>query len=146
MNHLIYGIQVLLNESITYKEIKITTQCDKAFKLIADKNMIETVIRNLLTNAVKYTPKGGKIDIRVTKFDNYYQVSIQDNGIGINPEIKEILFDITENKSTPGTENESGSGLGLILCKEFVDKHNGEIWVESVEGKGSTFSFTIPQN
>ena len=142
---LVNGLRILLDEKIKRKEISFTSQCGDDCNIIADKNMIETVIRNLLSNALKFTPKGGKINISGEKIENNIQVSIKDNGIGIPLEAKNKLFNLSENKSTLGTENETGSGLGLILCKEFIEKHKGKIWVESEVDKGSTFHFTVPQ-
>jgi signal transduction histidine kinase len=113
--------------------------------IYADKNMIESIIRNLLTNAIKFTKRGGKINITVSGSVDETIVAIQDNGIGIAPEKIDRLFLINERTTTEGTEKEQGTGLGLILCKEFVDKHGGEIRVESTVGVGSIFTFTIPR-
>ena len=115
----------------------------------ADKNMIATVIRNLISNAIKFTPKDEEIFInaRLTTGENgqnFTQISVKDNGAGIEKETQTKLFSISENTSTKGTENETGTGLGLILCKEFVENHGGEIWVESETAIGSSFYFTIP--
>jgi len=110
----------------------------------ADSHMIETVIRNLVSNAIKFTP-GGKIVVSA-EFDNagHVRISVKDNGIGIPPEMKDNLFSLTSRASRPGTDGEPSSGLGLLLCREFVDKHGGRIWVESEQGKGTEFFFTIP--
>ena len=111
----------------------------------ADVNMLTTVIRNILSNAVKFTPNGGQILLSAQKHkDGNVEISITDNGVGMNEEQLEKIFKIDEKYKTQGTNNETGTGLGLIICKEFVEKHKGEIEVKSEVGKGSTFSFTIP--
>ncbi len=140
---------MLLLETAGNKKIKLTSNAEKDLLVNADKNMIETVIRNLVSNAIKFTPKGGDIIIKsrtITDSGNqqFAEISVKDSGVGISPNIQSKLFKITENISTKGTEKESGTGLGLILCKEFVEKHGGEIWVESEAEKGSEFLFTIP--
>ena len=117
--------------------------------LDADKDMLSTVIRNLVNNAIKFTPKTGMIDLfakNITYESGIMMVEIcvKDSGTGIDPDTKSKLFSISESKSTKGTDQEAGTGLGLIICKEFVEKHGGNIWVESDEGKGSAFYFTIP--
>jgi len=108
--------------------------------------MFDTVIRNLISNAIKFTPAGGKISVVAeSKNDNSIEVKINDSGIGMNTELKDKLFELNEKTSRPGTEGEPSTGLGLMLCKEFVEKHEGKIWVESEVGKGSTFSISIPE-
>jgi two-component system sensor histidine kinase/response regulator len=106
--------------------------------------MLRTVLRNLISNAIKFTNIGGKIHIYATLKQEHVEISIADNGIGINKEKSKMLFEIISNTTTVGTANENGSGLGLVLCKEFVNKNGGEIWVESEEGKASDFKFTLP--
>ncbi|MDP2235207.1 MAG: PAS domain S-box protein [Bacteroidales bacterium] len=125
------------------KDIIIKNVLPKEITVFADKSMISTVLRNLISNAIKFSGKGGEINISVEKNANEILVSISDNGVGIAPKRLDKLFRIDESDSTPGTNNEKGTGLGLILCKEFVEKHGGKIWVESEEGKGSTFYFTL---
>ena len=116
----------------------------KSIKAFADKNMINTVIRNLITNAIKFTEKG-IIDIDTEQNSTHIIVKIKDSGVGIRQDKLKELFNIASSKSTAGTRGETGTGLGLILCKEFILKNNGSIDVESEEGKGSTFSFTLPR-
>ncbi len=146
---LIDEIILLLTEIAGKKNIKLLANIENGLFVYADKNMIETVIRNLVSNALKFTPKNGEISIN-TRFvtdeneQNFTQISVEDSGVGISPEIQSKLFKITEAISTKGTENEAGTGLGLILCKEFVEKHSGKIWMKSEPGKGSSFYFTIP--
>jgi len=143
---LIQKVSKLLKLSADKKSIKIIDEIPEHIIVKADKDMLSTIIRNVISNAIKFTPKGGQIIIKAQKSDkkNFVTISVQDSGIGIPDEIRSTLFRIDNNTSTKGTENETGTGLGLIICKEFVKKHNGEIWVESEVGKGSIFHFTIP--
>ncbi len=140
----------LLNQSAEKKSIKLINQIALNINIEADGDMLATIIRNLLSNAIKYTHKYGEITIKtflVPDKNNiqYMGISVSDTGVGIPKEIQSKLFDVGETKSTKGTENEKGTGSGLILCKEFVEKHGGKIWVESEVGKGSIFNFTIPK-
>jgi signal transduction histidine kinase len=110
----------------------------------ADLNMVNLVFRNLILNAIKFTENGGLVDIDASAGDDgFVVVSVKDNGVGIEPEVQGILFEKTSGYSTRGTANEKGTGLGLILCKEFVEKNGGKIWLESEPGVGSTFFFTL---
>lgn len=95
---------------------------------------------------MKYTPTGGKVEIKVDSNAKFWIISVKDNGIGMDKSTQENLFKLDVNTSKPGTNNESGTGLGLIVCKEFADIIGGDIWVESNPNKGSTFSFSIPKN
>ena len=129
----------------TLKEISISNSIPDNYAINADENMISSVFRNLLSNAVKFTPRGGKIAITAEEQEqDYVKVSITDNGIGMPDYILNNLFKLEEKVGRKGTDGEESTGLGLILCKEFIEKHNGKITVESEEGKGTTFSFTIP--
>ncbi len=107
--------------------------------------MFSIILRNLITNAVKFTQRKGKISIFSNETDKNIQISIKDNGIGISPEKQEKLFQIDSNNLLQGTEEEKGTGLGLILCRDFTKKHGGKIWIKSELGKGSTFTFSIPK-
>lgn len=128
------------------KKIRIENNIPEGITVFADMQMIQSVIRNLLSNALKFTPENGLIEMNAFKMDTEVKISIKDSGVGISqPNLKRI-FDQDQPVKTFGTNKESGSGLGLILCKDFVEKNGGRIWVESEEGKGSTFSFTIPVN
>jgi len=109
----------------------------------ADTNMVNLVFRNLILNAIKFTEVGGIISVDAKPVEGFIEVAIADNGVGIAPEVQKILFEKTTGYSTRGTANEKGTGLGLILCKEFVERNGGKIWLESDEGKGSTFYFTL---
>jgi len=145
--HELYNeINKLLIQSVDNKSITLISKIPKNINLEADIDMLSTIIRNLISNAIKYTPKYGKIliEAKLTKDNKFVEILVIDNGVGISNEIQSKLFEIGENTSTNGTENEVGTGLGLILCKEFVEKHNGEISIESEIGKGSKFKFTVP--
>jgi signal transduction histidine kinase len=125
------------------KEISLTNALENDIKLNADSNMIQTVLRNLVMNAIKFSNRGGEIKIHAQKSDEFVEITVEDNGVGISTENIQKLFKIENNITTKGTANEKGTGLGLMLCKEFVEKHGGKIWVESELGKGSSFKFTI---
>ena len=139
----------LLNDSIEEKSINISNLIDYEVIVEADKNMLATILRNLISNAIKFTPKDGNILLE-SRFsegvDNkkMIEIIVKDSGLGISKEVQSKLFDISENISTKGINNEKGTGLGLILCKEFVEKHGGTIKVESEPDKGSIFIFTLP--
>lgn len=136
---------VIIAESATTKEIELTIDIPENFEVYADTNMFQTIIRNLVSNAVKFTNKGGKVNLSAKfKDDKEIEISVQDSGVGISRETLNNLFQLDFKSSTKGTEGELSTGLGLLLCKEFVEKHGGEIKVKSEEGKGSTFSFTLP--
>jgi PAS domain S-box-containing protein len=126
------------------KSIIITRKLPPSVQVNADRNMIHTVLRNLISNAIKFTNLNGEVAISVEKQQREVMVSVTDSGIGIPGKRLGQLFHLDECYSTPGTMNEKGTGLGLILCKEFVEKHGGKMQVASEEGKGSSFSFTIP--
>jgi len=126
------------------KGVKLISNQDKNLKVYADKEMINAVIRNLIDNALKYTGKGNSIVISAKKSDSFVNVSVKDDGLGISDENIKKLFRIDVKYKQEGTSGEKGTGLGLILCKEFVEKNNGKIKVESKLGQGSVFSFSIP--
>ena len=127
------------------KAIEIAVDIPGGLEVLADSNMLQTVVRNLVSNAVKFTPQGGKVIISAWNGeDDMAVISVSDSGIGMGKEILDNLFLIDARSSRPGTEGEPSTGLGLVLCKEFVEKHGGRIWVESQENDGSVFYFTIP--
>jgi len=144
INSIICNSKSLIQYIAQGKNITIEFDVEKNIEVFADENMINTVIRNLLSNAVKYTHKGGKIVLKAVSQNNQLLIEISDNGVGIPPQKIEKLFKISEKVSTLGTENEAGTGLGLLLCKEFVEKNGGKIWVESTQNIGSKFFFTLP--
>lgn len=132
-------------ESINKKEIIIDYNIPENLEVFVDENMFASIVRNLVTNAVKFTSKGGHIRISAKKkVDNKVEISVKDTGIGMNDEILNNLFSINQCTSRNGTEGEPSSGLGLMLCKDFVEKHDGKLWAESQEGKGSTFHVSLP--
>ncbi len=135
----------LLKESANKKQIEIICDIPADLKIIADKNILQTIIRNLVSNALKFTPRSGQINIMVkTNTDKSIEIIVKDTGIGMNSKMVNNLFDLDADTYRKGTEGESSSGLGLILCKEFATKLNGEIWVESEEGKGTTIHLSLP--
>ena len=134
----------LLEGAYTKKNIEITVVANNKIQIFADANMFSTVFRNILANAIKFTPENGIISIHTDKKEGFCEISVQDSGVGISEENIQKIFRIDSNHSTLGTNGEKGTGLGLVLCKEFIEKHNGEIWVESAEGQGSHFTFTLP--
>lgn len=134
----------LSKDSARQKSITITLNLPHNLTVFADKAMINTILRNLISNGIKFTHPGGEITLSTRKSDKQLVVSVADNGTGIQPENLDKLFQIDTIQSTPGTQKESGTGLGLLLCKEFAEMNGGRIWAESTPGKGTTFSFTIP--
>ena len=112
--------------------------------ILADENMLRTIIRNLLSNAIKYTGENGEIIIKIEKKENLIEFTIQDSGVGMSEEQINRLWDVSKKESTEGTKGEKGSGLGLLLCKELVEQHGGHVWAESEVGYGSAFIFNIP--
>ncbi|MFD1293804.1 sensor histidine kinase [Lutibacter holmesii] len=133
-----------LNIIATTKNITIDYTTLNGTIIYADKDMIHAVLRNLVSNAIKFTNHGGTINIYAKQHYSNIEITVSDTGVGIPANTTPKLFDISHKISTKGTANEKGTGLGLLLCKEFVEKHNGKIWVESELGKGSDFKFTIP--
>jgi PAS domain S-box len=138
------NILEILNPNAKAKNITISYSATEHITVFADGDMLKVVLRNLVSNAIKFTNKKGTININATQTDSNVTISISDNGIGIKPDNLVKLFDISEVLSTTGTAKETGTGLGLLICKEFVEKHGGKIWVESEVGKGSDFKFTLP--
>jgi len=134
-------------ESATAKEIGISYNIPEDLVAFADKNMFGCVIRNLSSNAIKFNPKGGKVSISAKQISgNLIEISIQDTGIGIKPEMMGNLFRPDINTSRKGTDGEPSTGLGLIVCKEFIEKHGGTLWLESEVSKGTSFYFTLPNS
>ena len=139
----------LLNHTALKKLITIHTKVPSDIYVNADKNMILATLRNLISNAIKFTNTNGNVVVSAKKIDNYkdppfIRVSVKDDGVGMAPEIMSNIFDISTNTTTAGTDNETGTGLGLILCNEFILKHNGKISIKSTQGVGSEFLFTLP--
>lgn len=134
----------LLASNAEQKNIKIINELDKDTYIYADENMMQSVFNNLLTNAIKFTNRNGGINITSDKCEDMICFSVKDNGVGMDAKQKTLLFEMNKSFTTPGTTNEKGSGLGMILCKDFIEKHGGKIWVESSVGNGSEFFFTVP--
>lgn len=148
MTNLYYLVQdsyLLLNSSAEAKKIQIKLNIPQEIDVEVDTEMIKTVVRNLLSNAIKFTPENGTITISANKDNEKIQLEIADTGTGMNEKTKNSLFKIGETKSKAGTNGEQGTGFGLLLCKEFIDKHNGKIDVKSEVNKGSRFIITIPE-
>lgn len=146
LNSLINNINSLFRIRASSKNIKLYNHVPKETSIIADLNLLNTIIRNLVSNAIKFTPDGGSIEITYSKDDNYHKISVIDSGVGMSEEILKSLFDAQHNSSSLGTNNEKGSGLGLLLVKELLLKMNGDISVGSVINKGSKFIVEIPVN
>ena len=140
------SIAGLLKLNSENKKISIENNIPEGITVFADMQMIQSVLRNLLSNALKFTPENGSIEMNALEMNTEVIISIKDSGFGISEPSLKRIFDQDQPVKTLGTNKESGSGLGLILCKDFVEKNGGRIWVESEKGKGSTFSFTVPVN
>lgn len=136
--------QSFCSTHINKKNISVVNNIAPELHIYADEYMLNSIFRNLLTNAVKFSKRGGTIELNSAIEGNYIKISISDHGIGITNEVNEKLFRLDKLYSTPGTENEPGSGLGLILCKEMVRQHGGNIWFESKIDEGTTFYLTFP--
>ena len=143
---IIESVLSTLGSAINFKQLQISHSVSNDFEIIADHNMLTTIFQNLIGNAIKYSYPHGIITINAYFINNQLECSVSDNGIGMSEEIKNKLFRIDQQASVSGTANERGGGLGLFLCKDFVEKHDGKIWVESELGKGSKFFLRIPQN
>ena len=133
-------------DSSRKKEIEILRDFPADFEVFADANVLQIIIRNLVSNAVKYTPKGGKIWITARKTsDSSTEISVRDSGIGMNREMIDLLFKLDSQINRRGTENEPTTGMGLFICKDFIEKHNGKICVQSIPDVGSTFTVILPE-
>ncbi len=136
------GISIAKNVA-DQKNIDLWDNVPKGMNLFADQKMMYSVIRNLIFNAIKFTHRGGNVSIHAHQEGSMVRVMVQDDGMGMDQETAAGVFAIDQKRSVKGTEGEKGTGLGLILCKEFVEKHRGRIWVESEPGQGTTVSFTV---
>jgi len=136
----------LLSKNAEEKNIELHNRVGGEEAAWADENMINTVFRNLVSNAIKYSHEGGTVKIDAKQLNGDVEVDVEDEGIGISKENISRLFRVDSNLSTKGTRDEGGTGLGLILCKEFIERNKGIIGVESEKGKGSRFYFTLPKN
>ena len=127
------------------KQIMLKQSVNPDLNVTADLQMVKTIVRNLISNAIKYTNVNGEIIINASELKKYVEVAVNDNGVGISTENQKKLFQIDKIHTTPGTYAEKGTGLGLLLCKEFVELHGGNLRIDSEVGKGSRFAFTLPQ-
>ena len=135
----------LLKESARIKNIQIALEIPNEMEVFADANMLKTIVRNLFSNAVKFTPRGGSVQLSARSTDDpSIEITVKDTGIGMSQKMMDDIFRIDIQTARKGTEGELSTGLGLLLCKEFVVKHGGKIWVESLVGAGSTFKVSIP--
>ena len=136
----------LNSETAVKKKVLIDLECDDNLIVILDKEMISIVLRNLISNAIKFSPVGSRIKINAIKENNELKISVVDEGVGIPEDHIPKLFKLDQNISTVGTDGEQGSGMGLILCSDILKKHNGKISVQSKEGRGSMFTIILPSN
>ena len=135
----------LVQDTANRKMIEICLDVPEDLVVIADAKMLESIIHNLVFNALKFTHRGGNIIVSAKSVsDKLVVISVSDTGIGMNMKIIDHLYQLDANISRRGTEGESGTGLGLIICRDFIERHGGKLWVESEEGRGSTFCFSLP--
>lgn len=146
LNDIAEEIIEVVSGTAKQKQIKVINQTEKNFEVIADINMLRSILQNLISNALKFTKSGGEISVHSKVIDNYARITVSDTGIGLEKKQADSIFQIDSLLTTAGTNGEKGTGLGLSLVKEMVEKHNGQIWVNSTPGKGSDFIFTIPMN
>jgi two-component system sensor histidine kinase/response regulator len=144
LNKPVNEVYDLLETQLKNKNVNYRSEIGDDIQVFADINMLQTIIRNLLTNAIKYTPRGGTVIIKAEAVNNRVEVKVMDTGIGITADKLDNLFQPANILSTPGTEGEPGTGFGLILIKEFVEQNKGEIEVESRPGERTAFRFTLP--
>lgn len=139
-----YDVIKQMGDTAQIKQITINSFHSNESFVFADKNMLESILRNLLSNAIKFSECQGKIEIFSMPVDEFIEITIADNGIGMDENVKDNLFKSDLNESKPGTANEKGTGLGLIICKDFVERNHGKIWIENNREKGTAFKFTLP--
>ncbi len=135
----------LLSQNAVQKQIRLKNSVPPETIVYADEEMITIVTRNLISNAIKFTGRGGTVSISVTPSDKHVVTAIKDTGMGISPNVQDHLFQPNSHQAAIGTEGEKGTGLGLIICKDLVERNNGEIWAESEPGKGSIFYYSLPE-
>jgi len=140
----VFDVVSFLEIQAINKDIDILNTVEKSIFVKADENMLDTILRNLISNAIKFTQPKGEIQIFSTLKNNFVEITVKDNGVGLSEEETATLFNESEISTSLGTSNEQGSGLGLLLCRDFVETNGGKIWVESVVNKGSEFKFTLP--
>ena len=144
INEVLHRNLVLLEPNAKQKRITLKSSIQEKTFAYVDERVVDAVIRNLISNALKFTRTDGHVEVAVTQDERSLKVSVSDTGIGISSDDLPKLFRIDEKYRDSGTAGEIGTGLGLILCKELIEKSGGNIWAESEVGKGTTFSFTLP--
>ncbi len=144
LSELIHEATDTLSLQAQHKKIKLNISFENEILVFADRNMIKIVLINLISNAIKFSGQGSEIIIWGEQYKKFYKIYVTDNGVGMNKEMQMNLFKVSKTFSTIGTNKERGTGLGLILCKDFINKHSGQMGVESNLGKGSTFWFSLP--
>jgi len=135
----------LCQELANNKKIYLSYDIPSSLKINADKYMLRSVLHNLLTNAIKFSPRESVVHLKIAEWQDGYIVSVKDRGVGISADKIKDLFKVGVHQNSLGTENETGTGLGLIICREFIEKHGGKIWVESEINQGTEFKFTLPK-
>jgi signal transduction histidine kinase len=138
----IENVEIMANQKL----ITVNSEVSPDLYVTADLEMVRTILRNLIINAIKYSYLGGEISIKAAENNQFVEIDVIDNGVGISQNAQRELFQRAELHSTKGTNNEKGTGLGLLLCKEFITMHGGIIWIESEAGKGTKIKFTLPRN
>lgn len=139
------SVESLSRAALQHKNISFVNSIPSNYKVFADFDMVNTIFRNLISNAIKFSPVGGKIEVMAEEDNEFLLISVKDNGIGISEEAMKKIFKIDEQYTSKGTDGEKGTGLGLLLCQEMIYKNGGEIWVESIPGVSTVFSFTLPE-
>jgi signal transduction histidine kinase len=145
LNDVINNNMQILKLSAEKKDITFSIKIFEDIRIFSDETMLNSILMNLLTNSIKFTKRGGLVEILTSKRGNLAEVTIRDNGIGMSEDTIANLFKIEISKSLPGTEGETGTGLGLVLTKKFVEQNGGTLKVQSSFGEGSSFTFTLPQ-
>lgn len=145
LNEVVKDVTDMFDQIAIQKDVTIKNEISNKIKVLADKDMLATIVRNLVSNAVKFTHPGGEILIYTKEDSDKLILAVKDNGVGINQNDLAKLFRIDATFSSMGTKNEKGTGLGLILCKKFVERHGGKIWAETGKGVGSTFFVSFPR-
>ena len=144
INDLTASAYQILKLNLESKNIKFSNNISDKHFIWADKNMIDAVFRNILSNAIKFTPNSGKIELYSERSDKFIYIFIKDNGVGMNLDVQSKLFKLDQHLTTPGTENEKGTGLGLIITKEFIHLNRGSLGVDSIKDQGTTFIIKLP--
>ncbi len=144
LNHMIEDVFALYGDNANSKGISLVNRVQEGKRILADHNMLFMVLRNLVYNSIKFTNKGGMIEVGINELPGFSELFVRDNGVGITEQVMAKLFKIDKQNTTLGTDKEKGTGLGLVLIKEMVEKNGGTVRVESEAGKGTTFFFTVP--